>query len=182
MIGRLPSSSGNSSKYSSVASLRLATAFAPLVLELPPLRPVALFNRPILADGADLRALRDVHILFPVEHGRERPHDLTDKIASPFVVVILTDVFGRSSRLPGRVQTRVQIPAGASLRSSGRRGIAVPMPSGCPLYSYPPPGTFMIAATSATPGFGNLPDSSGGVWSVRHWKGHCEPAYRRSLY
>ncbi|MCK9318250.1 MAG: hypothetical protein PHT97_13125, partial [Methanoculleus sp.] len=86
-----------SSKYNSVASLRLATAFAPLVLELPPLRPVALLYRPTLADGADLRALRDVHILFPVEHGRERPHDLTDRIASLFVVIILTDVSGWSS-------------------------------------------------------------------------------------
>ena len=26
-----------------------------------------------LADGADIRALHDVHILLPVEHGRERP-------------------------------------------------------------------------------------------------------------
>ena len=166
MIGLLPSFSGNSvhpspdarasrrrcgasSKYSSVASLRLATAFAPLVLELPPLRPVALLYRPTLADGADLRALRDVHILFPVEHGRERPHDLTDRIASPFVVIILTDVFEWSSRLLGRVQTRVQIwipgdvpgrRAGEGLRYPHPPGVyCTPIPRPAPAQSPPAP-------------------------------------------
>lgn len=36
MIGLLRSSSGNSARWSSVASLRFATAFAPSVLELSP--------------------------------------------------------------------------------------------------------------------------------------------------
>jgi|GEM_PF-4723865 len=32
---------------------------------------------------------RDEHILFPVEHSHERPHDLTDRTASLFIVIIL---------------------------------------------------------------------------------------------